>query len=84
MDSTRLNYNLSDIIILTIYKRDIMTEQTTLCIIGMKNGKPITKRVTSEELKELNKPVEPKKTNCTYDPFRRYRRGNYMSRMYGR
>ena len=74
---------MSSIIILVIYKRDIMTEQTTLCIIGMKNGKPITKRVTSEELKELNKPVEHKKSNSRYDPFFTRPSGQYYNTMYG-
>lgn len=49
----------------------------------MKNGKPITKRVTSEELKELNKPVEHKKSNSRYDPFFTRPSGQYYNTMYG-
>ena len=56
-----------------------------LCIIGMNNGKPIVKRVTEEELKELNKPVETKKSNSKYDPYLRTRpAGQYYNTMYGR
>ena len=56
-----------------------------LCIIGMNNGKPIVKRVTEEELKELNKPVETKKSNSKYDPYIRTRKaGQYYNTMYGR
>ena len=51
----------------------------------MNNGKPIVKRVTEEELKELNKPVETKKSNSKYDPYIRTRpAGQYYNTMYGR
>ena len=51
----------------------------------MNNGKPIIKRVTTEELNELNKPVETKKSNSRYDPSLRTRQaGQYYNTMYGR
>ena len=56
-----------------------------LCIIGMNNGKPIIKRVTEEELKALNKPVDTKKYNNRYDPSISTRpAGQYYHTMYGR
>lgn len=51
----------------------------------MNNGKPIIKRVTAEELKERNKPVETKKSNSKYDPSLLTRpAGQYYNTLYGR
>lgn len=46
-------------------------EVKKLRLVGMKDGKPVTRMMTDSEWKEFNKPKETK-SNSRYDPDNRY------------
>lgn len=47
-------------------------EVRKLRLVGMKDGKPVTRMMTDSEWKEFNRPKETK-SNSKYDPDNRYR-----------
>lgn len=47
-------------------------EEKKLRLVGMKDGKPVTRMMTDSEWKEFNKPKETN-SNSKYDPDNRYR-----------
>ena len=46
-------------------------EEKKLRLVGMKDGKPVTRMMTDSEWKEFNRPKETK-SNSKYDPDNRY------------
>lgn len=46
-------------------------EEKKLRLVGMKDGRPVTRMMTDSEWKEFNRPKETK-SNSKYDPDNRY------------